>query len=225
MTPPSAGPSVIPQIGKQQPFHTLQIWIKLPGGPTCGTCLSILTNHTHSQCLSKRKGPSEHPPPYFLNNPLEEVFHSSFWESLFAMIFPGKATFANWPPKSVWASSVVQSPFLAHLIFWPHTKLSATAQWSTALHSEPVLPPLTFFRFTLCKPRHLGSLVSLALRPSLWVCRGSFGTPWNRKDLKISVEVVYWRMKQKEHTRAWKRCLLRIPSSLSLHIRLHRGNM
>ena len=54
MTPPSAEPSVIPQIGKQQPLHSLQIWIKSQAGPTRGTCLSIGTNLTLSLCLSER---------------------------------------------------------------------------------------------------------------------------------------------------------------------------
>ena len=54
MTPPSAVPSVIPQIGKQQLLHSLQIWTKSQAGPTRETCLSILTNLTLSLCLSKR---------------------------------------------------------------------------------------------------------------------------------------------------------------------------
>uniref|UniRef100_A0A8C4N128 Uncharacterized protein n=1 Tax=Eptatretus burgeri TaxID=7764 RepID=A0A8C4N128_EPTBU len=54
MTPPSAVPSVIPQVGKQQPLHALQIWIKSQAGQTLGTCLSILTNLTLSLCLAKR---------------------------------------------------------------------------------------------------------------------------------------------------------------------------
>ena len=36
MTPPSAIPSVIRQICKQQPLHSLQIWIKSQAGPTRG---------------------------------------------------------------------------------------------------------------------------------------------------------------------------------------------
>ena len=51
MIPPSAVPSVISQIGKQQPLHSLQIWIKSQAGSTRGTYLSILTNLTLSQCL------------------------------------------------------------------------------------------------------------------------------------------------------------------------------
>ena len=38
--PQPAGPSVIPQIGNQQPLCPLQIWIKSQTGPTRGTCLS-----------------------------------------------------------------------------------------------------------------------------------------------------------------------------------------
>ena len=74
MTPLSAIPSVIPQIGKQQPLHPLQIWIKSQVGPTLGTCLSILTNLTLSLCLSKRTIWNRTLTPiYFLNNRLEEV--------------------------------------------------------------------------------------------------------------------------------------------------------
>ena len=47
-----AVPSVIPQIGKQQPLHSLQIWIKSQAGPTCGTCLSILAYLTLSERTS-----------------------------------------------------------------------------------------------------------------------------------------------------------------------------
>jgi len=54
MTPPSAVPSVIPQIGKQQLLHSLQIWVKSQAGPTRGTCLSSLVNLTLSHCLSER---------------------------------------------------------------------------------------------------------------------------------------------------------------------------
>ena len=71
MTPPSAIPSVIPQTGKQQLLHSLQIWIKSQTHPTRGTCLSILTNLTLSLCLSERT--VWNPAIYFLNNPLEEV--------------------------------------------------------------------------------------------------------------------------------------------------------
>ena len=60
MTPLSAVPSVIPQIGKQQPLHSLQIWIKSQAGPTLGTCLSILTNITLT--MSLRKDHLENPP-------------------------------------------------------------------------------------------------------------------------------------------------------------------
>ena len=89
MTPPSAVPSVIPQIGKQQLLRSLQIWIKSQAGPTRGTCLSIQTNLTLSLCLSERA--IWNPPHQFLNNPLEEVLsfkllglticHDLSWES------------------------------------------------------------------------------------------------------------------------------------------------
>ena len=81
-------------------------------------CLSILIYLTPSQCLSKRtiwNTPS--PPTTFPTIHWKKSFHSSFWVSRSAMIFPGKATFPTWPPKPVadWASSVIQSPSLAHL--------------------------------------------------------------------------------------------------------------
>ena len=72
MTPPSAVPSVVPQIGRQQPLHSLQIWIKSQAGQTLGTCLNpdkshILTMSLHKDCLETP--PTPHPPIYFLNNP------------------------------------------------------------------------------------------------------------------------------------------------------------
>ena len=81
MTPPSAVPSAIPQTGKQQPLHSLQIWIKSQTGSTCGTCLSIHTNLTLSQCLSKRT--VWKPPPSLTQSTLSTIllktsFHSSF---------------------------------------------------------------------------------------------------------------------------------------------------
>ena len=111
-------PSVIPQIGKQQPLHSLQIWIKSQAGPTCRTCLSILTNLTLSPCLSERTI-WKTSPSAFSTIPLKKSFHSSFWVSLFSTIIPGKVTSPSWSPKPVadWASYVVQSPSLAHLSF------------------------------------------------------------------------------------------------------------
>jgi len=120
MTSPSAEPSVIPQMGKQQVLHSLQIWIRSQAGPRRGTCLSILTNLTLSPCLSERDRLETPPPPAlstFSTILLIKSFHSSFWSSRSAMIFPGKATFLSCPPKPVvdWASHVMQSPSLAHL--------------------------------------------------------------------------------------------------------------
>ena len=116
MTPPSAIPSLIPQIGRQQPLHSLQTWIKSQAGPTCGTCPSILINLTLSICLYETTVWNP-PPPSTFSTILLKSFHSSFWVSLSAMTFPGKARFPSWPPKPVadWASSFVQSPSLAHL--------------------------------------------------------------------------------------------------------------
>ena len=71
-------------------------------------------------------------------------------------------------PVSDWESSVVQSPSSANVSSWPHTKLTSTAGWNTALPSGLVLLPLTFLGFTLWKPRHFGSLVSPVMRLRLW---------------------------------------------------------
>ena len=71
MTPPSAVPSLIPLIIRQQPLHSPQSWIKSQAGQTLGICLSILSNLTPSPCFSERT--IWEPPIYFLNNPLEEV--------------------------------------------------------------------------------------------------------------------------------------------------------
>ena len=116
MTPPSAVPAVIPQIANPQPLQSLQIWIKSQAGPTCETCLSILTNLMLSLCLFERTTWKTNPST-FSTILLKKSFHSSFWVSLSAMILPWKATFRSWLPKPVadWASSVVQSPSLAHL--------------------------------------------------------------------------------------------------------------
>ena len=114
--------------------------------------LSILTNLTLSLCLSEKKS-----------------FHSSFWVSLSAMIFPGKATFPTWLPKPVadWESSIVQS-FLG-----PPELLTTYKAFVRSLmeYCSPlglVLLPPTFLGFTLWKPRHFGSLASPAMRQSLW---------------------------------------------------------
>ena len=107
-TPPSAVPSVIPQISKQQLIHSLQIWIKSQAGPTLGT--SFNPDKSHSHCLFERTTWNPPTPSIFSTILLKKSFHSSCWVSLSAMIFPGKATFPNWPPKPVadWTSSGVQ---------------------------------------------------------------------------------------------------------------------
>ena len=120
MTPPSAVPSVIPQMGKQQLLPSLQIWIKSQTGPTRGKCLSRLTNLTLSLCFSERTiwNPLPRPSPnYILNNPLEEVLsfkllglticHDLSWESHLSNLAR--------KPLTDWESSIVQSPSLAHL--------------------------------------------------------------------------------------------------------------
>jgi len=115
MTPPSAVPSVIPQIGKQQLLHSLQVWVKSQAGPTRGTCLSSLVNLTLSHCLSERtvwkKTPST-----FSTVLLKKSSHSNFWASMSAMIFPGKATSPSWPPEPV----VTGNPTSCKVLPW-HT--------------------------------------------------------------------------------------------------------
>ena len=65
------------------------------------------------------EGLSGTPPPTFSTILLKKSFHSSFWVSLSAMTFPGKATFLSWPSKPVadWASDIMQSSSLAYLSF------------------------------------------------------------------------------------------------------------
>ena len=93
--------------------------------------MSFNPDKSHTHHVSP-KGPSGTPlplPSIFSAIPLNKSFHSSFWASLSAMICPRKATFPSWPPKPVydWASSVMQSPSLAHPSSQSHTKLSSTA--------------------------------------------------------------------------------------------------
>ena len=67
--------------------------------------------------MSLQKDGLDKPQSTFSTILWKKSFHSSFWVSQSAMIFPGKATFPSWLPKPVadWASSVMQSPSLAHL--------------------------------------------------------------------------------------------------------------
>ena len=84
---------------------------------------------SHFHYLSP-KGPFGNPPQCtFSTILLRKCSHSNSWVSLSAMIFLGQTTFQNWPPKPAadWASSVVQSPSLAHLNSYPPTRLSSTA--------------------------------------------------------------------------------------------------
>ena len=108
--------------------------------------ISHLKSHTLTMSLQKDRLET-HPPPQstFFTILLKKSFHSSFWVSLSAMIFPGKATFPTWPPKPVadWESSAVQSPSSAILSSWPHTKLSSAVWWSTAPPYGVVLLPHT----------------------------------------------------------------------------------
>ena len=81
--------------------------------------MSFNPDKSHTLTMSLRKDHLEpHHPPSNLSKILwKKAFLSSFWVSLSAMTFPGKATFPTWPPKPVadWESSVVQSPSSAHL--------------------------------------------------------------------------------------------------------------
>uniref|UniRef100_A0A8C4QE33 Uncharacterized protein n=1 Tax=Eptatretus burgeri TaxID=7764 RepID=A0A8C4QE33_EPTBU len=84
------------------------------------------------------------------------------------MISLGQAPFQSWPPKPVtnWASSVVQSPSLAHLNSYPPTLPSSSALWNTALPSGLVLLPHTLLSLTPWKPRLSTSLESLTMKVS-----------------------------------------------------------
>ena len=80
--------------------------------------MSFNPDKSHTLTMSLRKDRLKKPTPStFSTILLKKSFHSSFWVSLSAMIFPGKATFPTLPPKPVadWESSVVQSPSSAHL--------------------------------------------------------------------------------------------------------------
>ena len=79
--------------------------------------MSFNPDKSHTLTLSLRKDRVEKPPSTFSTILWKKSFHSSFWVSLSAMIFPGNATFSTWPPKPVanWESSVMQSPSSAHL--------------------------------------------------------------------------------------------------------------
>ena len=81
-----------------------------------------------------------------------------------------QATFQSWPPKPDvdWASSAVKGPSLAHLSSYPPTRLSSTAQWSTALPSGLTPVSHVLFNLMLWKQRPSISLESLAMKPSLW---------------------------------------------------------
>jgi len=85
---------------------------------TLGICLSIMIQISHPHHVSP-KGPSGKTPIYFLNNPLEEVLSFKLLGVTICHDLSWEATFPSWPPKPVadWASSVVQSPSLAHLSF------------------------------------------------------------------------------------------------------------
>ena len=91
-----------------------------------------------------------------LNNPLEEVqsfkLHSV---SLSAMIFLGQTTYPSWPPKPAanWASSVVQSPSLAHLNSCLPTCPSSVAWCSTAFLCGLASQPRALFSLTPWKAR------------------------------------------------------------------------
>ena len=77
--------------------------------------MSFNLDKSHTLTMSLRKDHLEKPPSTFSKILWKKSFLSSFWVSLSAMTFPGKATFPSWPPKPVadWESSIVQSPFSA----------------------------------------------------------------------------------------------------------------
>ena len=97
--------------------------------------------------------------------------HSNSWVSLSAMLSLGQATFQGWPPKpdTGRASSIMQSPSLAHLWSYPPTRLSFTASWNTTLSTGLDLLPHIFLSLTLWKSSPLRSLDSPVIKLSLWV--------------------------------------------------------
>ena len=98
-----------------------------------GICLSILRNLTHSLSLFLTTRTIRQILPSSFSTTLSRRFrHSNSWIYLSDMISFGQATFIYWPPKSDLASSVVQTPSLAHLSYYPPPRLSSSARWSTA---------------------------------------------------------------------------------------------
>ena len=85
--------------------------------------MSFNPDKSHTLTVSLQKGCLELPPPPSLHQStfstilLKKSFHSSFWVSLFAMVFSGKATFPIRPQKPVtdWESSILQRPSSDHL--------------------------------------------------------------------------------------------------------------
>ena len=74
--------------------------------------ISFNPDKSHTLTMSLRKDHLENPPSTFSAILWKKSFLSSFWVSLSAMTFPGKATFQTSPPKPVadWESFIVQSP-------------------------------------------------------------------------------------------------------------------
>ena len=111
----SVAPSVIPQIGKQQPLHSVDLDKITSWSNTWN--MSFNPDKSQTLTLSLRKDHLENPPIYFLNNPLEGVLSFKLLGLTICHDLSEESYISSWPPKPVteWASSVVQSPSLAHL--------------------------------------------------------------------------------------------------------------
>ena len=85
-------------------------------------------------------------------------------------IFLGETTFQSCPPKPAvnWASSVVQSPFLAYLNSDLHTRPSSAARWSTAIASGLAPHLHVLLGLMPWKPRPSRLLETSTMKPSLW---------------------------------------------------------
>ena len=90
-------------------------------------CPSLLRNPIHSRSLTKRtRLQTSH---LLSQQPSQSGSITQSWFSLSAMISLGQATFQSWSPKpeADKASSIMQSPSLAHLSSYPPTRLSSVA--------------------------------------------------------------------------------------------------
>ena len=171
MNPLSAVRSLILLLDSQQSLPSSQTLPKSQTGIclSLGICLSILRNLTHSLSLFLTTRTIRQILPSSFSTTLSRRFrHSNSWIYLSDMISFGQATFIYWPPKSDLASSVVQTPSLAHLSCYPPPRLSSSTRWSTALHSGMAPLPQILLSLTAWKQKASMSLESPAMKLILW---------------------------------------------------------